>query len=809
VIRLWLSLFALYRILDVRGKLKLKTITSPSTADLGLLGEWSNFTIHVFWPWIKDKYSRKDSVTDALHDGPLKFLKSLKAKAFVILKSSPIFSAGELGRIASASPLAILLAAREWWQCCRGSADYSRRALWLAFESWCKMTKNIWVLNRIEAWGSGQWEVAPTGRVLTREGKLALNLASVEEQDVSLADQLDLRKPRSKDKPFSGYISHALGKLGFKQEPAGKVRVFAMVDCFTQWIMKPLHDAIFLLLELIPQDGTFNQIKPLERVLKRQAQLRSTKYPPGTRLPLSGSWDHLKKSAKETWGLFSFDLSAATDRLPLVFQKALLSPILGAWGAECWGTLLVGRLYLKTKQKSLGSPGEDNLAYGAGQPMGALSSWALLALTHHCIVQWAWYLVCKNTNREWTWYEDYAVLGDDIVILGVDVARKYVDLMRLLGVEIGLHKSVLSRDGSGLEFAKRTYYKGKDVSAVPLPELRVAQMNISALLELGRKYSWSLGTMTRFLGYGYKTRGALTKRLMSLPSRIRNYILAYSSPGGIAPRKLFSWLTMRSTLANYMIDEARCLRLINKFITLESQALLKVLDNLQPMIQECIRLGTVYRDREHYGTDFKKGKRIRMLPGLSLEVPLQVQDSISETVYRDSFLSSVSEARELRTKVEDLSREVTPKVETSTTQVSASPEKFYSQDHQSWVRRLSLDEYNSRLLTAYMPMMRYPGCPPFVAATEVPDGFVAACSEPEYETVSVEVPRSEQEIDQLSVKMTEFEDLWERVRLLEQTLSSLPLPRSLLITSGITKSLTAMRDVRKWERYSSLFRSTV
>jgi len=25
-----------------------------------------------------------------------------------------------------------------------------------------------------------------------------------------------------------------LGKLGLKEEPAGKVRVFAMVDCFTQ-----------------------------------------------------------------------------------------------------------------------------------------------------------------------------------------------------------------------------------------------------------------------------------------------------------------------------------------------------------------------------------------------------------------------------------------------------------------------------------------------------------------------------------------------------------------------------------------------
>jgi len=32
----------------------------------------------------------------------------------------------------------------------------------------------------------------------------------------------------------SDWSSLPLGKLGFKEEPAGKVRVFAMVDCWTQ-----------------------------------------------------------------------------------------------------------------------------------------------------------------------------------------------------------------------------------------------------------------------------------------------------------------------------------------------------------------------------------------------------------------------------------------------------------------------------------------------------------------------------------------------------------------------------------------------
>ena len=33
----------------------------------------------------------------------------------------------------------------------------------------------------------------------------------------------------------------ALGRLALKEEAAGKIRVFAMVDAFTQWALYPLH----------------------------------------------------------------------------------------------------------------------------------------------------------------------------------------------------------------------------------------------------------------------------------------------------------------------------------------------------------------------------------------------------------------------------------------------------------------------------------------------------------------------------------------------------------------------------------------
>jgi hypothetical protein len=94
----------------------------------------------------------------------------------------------------------------------------------------------------------------------------------------------------------------ALGRLGVKAEPAGKLRVFAMVDCWTQWLMKPLHLAVQRLLRVIPQDGTFDQLAPIRRLIRRYGS------------------DH---------SCYSFDLSAATDRLPVTIQAELMAFFLG------------------------------------------------------------------------------------------------------------------------------------------------------------------------------------------------------------------------------------------------------------------------------------------------------------------------------------------------------------------------------------------------------------------------------------------------------------------------------------------------
>lgn len=109
--------------------------------------------------------------------------------------------------------------------------------------------------------------------------------------------------------------------------------------------------------------------------------------------------------------------------------------------------------------------------------MGALSSWAMLALTHHTLVQLAASRVGLSGKPTTilsedgvevpmlTYFEDYALLGDDIVIANDSVARAYHALMtEELGVDINLSKSLVSSDT--FEFAKQII-KG-DINLSPL-----------------------------------------------------------------------------------------------------------------------------------------------------------------------------------------------------------------------------------------------------------------------------------------------------------------------------------------------------
>lgn len=322
-----------------------------------------------------------------------------------------------------------------------------------------------------------------------------------------------------------------LGKLAFKPEPAGKIRVFAMVDCFTQWVLRPFHRKLFEFLKTLQTDATFNQTTTLKRFVKS-----------------------LKD--REIRKVYSFDLTAATDRMPILAQEVILSYLFGKYSGSTWRTLLTSRWYqipfpswdpmaislgrlkldsanpfIKTHKVSWnGRKVEcvEAVKYAAGQPMGALSSWAMLAVTHHVMVRIAALRVgCSH-------FEDYLVLGDDLVIAHEAVANEYLKLAKEWDVEINLSKSVISRNGS-LEFAKRFVYKYQDVSGLSFKEAAVAYWDIRGLLQIMERISAfrniRVSEVLNFLGHGYRTLSRFTADYKKLGLRLRRVLLLLSYPG--------------------------------------------------------------------------------------------------------------------------------------------------------------------------------------------------------------------------------------------------------------------------------------
>jgi hypothetical protein len=246
-------------------------------------------------------------------------------------------------------------------------------------------------------------------------------------------------------------------------------------------------------------------------------------------------------------------------------------------------------------------------------------------------------------------------LGDDVVIAGEAVASEYCKIMATIGVEIGLHKSLISRSGRALEFAKRFFLDGKDCSPISFKEFVVGRREISSLLELSRKYSWSLGTLLSVLGYGYKAKASVTKRLPKLSRRLRNIVIAWYCPKGPGFVSLVSWLGMKSLTSTYKALESKAKSLVSSIIKREFERISTLLDQLEPLVAKARELGTVRRDREHYGTAPREAGRDEPHPGTERSLPKEIVASLNETVYRNAFLDSVIKVRDLRNQLEELS----------------------------------------------------------------------------------------------------------------------------------------------------------
>lgn len=122
------------------------------------------------------------------------------------------------------------------------------------------------------------------------------------------------------------------------------------------------------------------------------------------------------------------------------------------------------------------------------------------------------------------------MLGDDLVIGDPKVAAAYLSILKRLGVGVNLTKSILSPKGTCLEFAKRTIYKGMDVSPITLKDIASARSLVPALVQFMKTHNLTLPALLGGLGFGWRNLSWLSKPLGKLPSQIRTIILAINMP---------------------------------------------------------------------------------------------------------------------------------------------------------------------------------------------------------------------------------------------------------------------------------------
>jgi hypothetical protein len=497
-------------VIEFPGKLKLTTITNPGVDLAPFMEEWKS--------WVPSFYERARLITD--DPWKVKVTRLAPVSIPFMQKCSP--NSGGFTSVMGILWDVMLLGAHP--------GMHTAVTQWLQIVDGVELT---WAFNGIlkvlDAWIARKWDLKFSsirddlrlGR--DQKGSPLSMVVNWQSGMGTTSGTLHPLLPVTFDTRYllrSWYLDHYWGKplwfgrLAFLKEP-GKIRVVAMVSLITQTLLYPVHEWIFCRLRLLPTDGTFHQIRPVKALVR--------------------------SLGKDAW-IASYDLSAATDRLPLAIQVELLKPLLGEKLVSLWAYLLTSQPYgLPRKAVTYRNLGTDRVWYKVGQPMGALSSWASLALTHHAIVQMAAHRAYPKKSG---WFLSYAVLGDDVVLGDRFVAAEYLRIMGALGVEIGLSKSLVSCTTS-LEFAKRTFIRGQDCSPISLAEVMVARCNLGSLGELVAK-NMSFGvirfsSVAKFLGFGYRNLAQLPVGL-GLGNRFSKVLAYLCRPGGVFPMPFEAWI---------------------------------------------------------------------------------------------------------------------------------------------------------------------------------------------------------------------------------------------------------------------------
>lgn len=501
VIRFWLTLFSIYRVISIPGTLKLSTIVSP----------------------LDVKISEYNEVVSTFKE----FLSSTKIET--------MFNTSILTREADI----LLFEAASATQKVAWSGLFRDPSLLVSVGAAVYLRKILGLLNQ--------------SRLLDLFNCLV---------EIGISKGLDFRRPHLngiKDIPTDSPYSHSIianpegqyiGKLSIKEEAAGKLRVFAMTDIWTQMCLKPIEQMLAAFLKNLPNDGVYDQHSS-----EMRARDKSIRYGCS----------------------YGYDLSAATDRLPLELQEMILDqivPNLGTFwgpfltrrdyylylpdnfakeigahksaiaarapkGGKAPNTLLLGGIPFQIYYNSDGKPWV-RLQYAVGQPMGALSSFAMLAVTHHLIAQLAYRVAYKvPDSTPWTkdtWYTGYECTGDDIIFFDKFVAEEYLSLMTDFGVPINTTKSVIATVPC-TEYLKVTSLHGENVGAISWKML----MSGNSLMGRANILFFML------------SKGIIRKNIM--PWIERSARPSFHKPGLLSPTLIAMW-TMLANRGLITVDEA-------------------------------------------------------------------------------------------------------------------------------------------------------------------------------------------------------------------------------------------------------------
>ena len=242
------------------------------------------------------------------------------------------------------------------------------------------------------------------------------------------------------------YTNNVHSKLHALFEKATKARIIAIGDYFSQTVLSPFHDMLANILKGIPADSTFDQNAGFKRLL------------------------NLTKGRKD---VYSLDLSKATDRIPVLALSKMIAFLTGSEViGKLWAALLTKRTFF--------TPTGHKVKYTVGQPMGFKSSFPAMALFHHMLLAQA-AINCGKMG-----FDQYGILGDDIVIVGDDVAAEYQRLISMLGVDISLNKSVMpfSNEITGFEFCSRFGLNGLEYTPIPLTAVLETLSNFDSIVSL-------------------------------------------------------------------------------------------------------------------------------------------------------------------------------------------------------------------------------------------------------------------------------------------------------------------------------------